>query len=102
MADHEHPIDYNQIDMIQTAKNLVAGEVSANWPATDPHVDYKIYVVWFAFTLGNFKALLSTSIPDGKYYEITADKVKNQIYVDTYVKINNTVTDYLPEEMLHG
>jgi hypothetical protein len=49
----------------------------------------EIYVVWFAYVLGAWKALLSTSIPDGRYYEITFNKDKSEIYIDTYEKIDN-------------
>lgn len=50
-----------------------------------------IYVVWFNFTLGSWKALLSTTAEDNKYYEVTHNASKNQTYIDTYVKESNTV-----------
>lgn len=49
----------------------------------------QIYLVWFCKTLQNWKALLSTDIPDGLYYEVTYDGDKQQAYVDTYSKIGN-------------
>lgn len=49
-----------------------------------------IYIVWFNFTLGNWKALLSTTLQDGKYYELTHRVDSGMVFVDTYVKINNT------------
>ena len=49
-----------------------------------------IYVVWFCKTLQNWKALLSTSIADGKYYELTYNGDKAETYVDVYVKESNT------------
>lgn len=51
--------------------------------------DANVYVVWFAYTLGNWKALCSTDIPDGRYYEVTYNKDKGVAYLDTYVKIGN-------------
>ena len=48
-----------------------------------------VYVVWFAYTLGNWKALCSTTEPDGRYYEVTYNKEKNLGFVDTYVKTHN-------------
>lgn len=54
----------------------------------------EIYVVWFAKTLGNWKALLATTRPDGQYYEVIYDGAKNQSYLDTYVKVDNKcITD---------
>lgn len=51
--------------------------------------DVNVYVVWFAYTLGNWKALCSTDVPDGRYYEVTYDRDKGVAYLDTYVKIDN-------------
>lgn len=50
----------------------------------------EIYVVWFSYILGGWKALVSTSIGDGYYYEVTFNKEKKETYVDTYQKISNT------------
>ena len=50
-----------------------------------------VYVTWFGFILGNMKALVSTSLPDGKYYEVTYNKEKKEIYIDCYVKIKQKV-----------
>lgn len=49
----------------------------------------EVYVVWFAYTLGNWKALCSTSLPDGRYYEVTYNKERNVGFVDTYIKTHN-------------
>jgi hypothetical protein len=48
-----------------------------------------VYVVWFCYILGGWKALVSTTIPDDTYYEVTYNKEKDEIYLDTYVKVNN-------------
>lgn len=48
-----------------------------------------VYVVWFAKTLQNAKALLSTEVPDGMYYEVTYNGDKNEIYFDAYKKFEN-------------
>jgi hypothetical protein len=37
------------------------------------------------------KALLSTSLPDGRYYEVTYNKEKKEIYADCYAKLKNKV-----------
>ena len=51
------------------------------------HVD--VYVTWFCKTLQNWKALLSTNVPDGVYYEVTHNGNKNETYVDVYKKWEN-------------
>lgn len=48
-----------------------------------------VYVVWFCKTLQNWKALLSTNVRDGVYYEITHNGDKNETYVDVYKKWEN-------------
>lgn len=45
-----------------------------------------IYLVWSCKTLQNNKALLSTNISDGMYYEITFNGDKNELYLDAYKK----------------
>lgn len=50
---------------------------------------FEVFVVWNAYILGNAKALLSTTLPDGMYYEITYNKSKNEIYLDAYKKFEN-------------
>lgn len=48
-----------------------------------------IYVVWLCKTLQNNKALLSTTISDGMYYEITYNGDKDEFYLDAYKKLEN-------------
>ena len=53
-----------------------------------------VFVVWFAKTLQNWKALVSTTVSDGMYYEITHNGDKKETYVDVYKKWENfTVSD---------
>lgn len=51
------------------------------------------YVVWFAYVMGNWKAIVSTKNPDGKIFEVTTNKDKDETYVDVYVKVDQTVWD---------
>ena len=50
-----------------------------------------VYIVWSCKTLQNFKALASTTVSDGVYYEITHNGDKNETYVDVYKKWENFV-----------
>ena len=43
-----------------------------------------VYVVWLNRTLQNNKALLSTTLTDGMYYEVTYNGDKNGMYFDAY------------------
>lgn len=48
-----------------------------------------VYIVWMCKTLQNNKALLSTTLFDGMYYEITYNGDKKEVYVDAYKKFQN-------------
>lgn len=78
------------------ARGMVFDHIKDRLEKTDEHITFsedEVYVVWFAFTLGNFKALCSTTLPDGRYYELTYSKDRGKAFIDTYVKINNTEID---------
>jgi hypothetical protein len=48
-----------------------------------------VFVVWQCKALQNFKALLTTSIEDNMYYEITYNGNTQELYVDAYKKVTN-------------
>lgn len=48
-----------------------------------------VFVVWSCKTLQNNKALLSTTVSDGMYYELTYNGDKNELYFDAYKKWQN-------------
>nr|DAN47264.1 MAG TPA: hypothetical protein [Caudoviricetes sp.] len=48
-----------------------------------------VFVVWYSKTLQNAKALLSTNVSDGMYYELTYNGDKNELYFDAYKKWEN-------------
>lgn len=49
-----------------------------------------VSVVWFCKTLQNWKALVSTTIPDDRYYEVTYSGDEHVAYIDQYIKVTNT------------
>mgnify|MGYP001011635074 FL=1 len=54
--------------------------------------DY-VFVVWYCKTLQNAKALLSTTVSDGMYYELTYNGDKKELYLDAYKKWENKKID---------
>ncbi len=85
------------------ARQLVVNEFNANVDATDEFrlKDEDTFVVWFAKTLKNWKALVSTTVPDGKYYEVTFDGANNRAFIDTYVKHKNTCVPFSENPPTH-
>lgn len=74
---------------IEKAKELVANYAEEHLDKTDTILPFDVFVVWNAYILGNIKALLSTTIHDGMYYEVTYNSAKNEIYFDAYKKFEN-------------
>jgi hypothetical protein len=48
-----------------------------------------VFMVWCCKTLQNNKALLSTTLFDGMYYEFTYNGDKDEMYMDAYKKWEN-------------
>jgi hypothetical protein len=79
----------------QKALILVDAVIKERLEKTDPEVRFQTYIVWFTKTLDNWKALVSSTLPDGRHYEVTYNGVKKETYIDTYVKVDNLcVPDY--------
>ncbi|MFD1548172.1 DUF6275 family protein [Levilactobacillus fuyuanensis] len=78
-------------EFINKAKQLVADYTNDHMDKTDGvHItDADVYVAWSAKTLQNSKALLSTTLSDGMYYELTYNGDKKQVYLDAYKKWEN-------------
>jgi hypothetical protein len=50
-----------------------------------------LYIVWFAKTLANWKALISTDLVNGVYWEVTFNGAKSECYIDRYAKESNSL-----------
>lgn len=72
--------------MIKKAKKLVINYFNNKCEKTDGFklTENDVFIVWFSKTLQNWKALVSTTISDGMYYEITYNGDKKESYIDAY------------------
>jgi hypothetical protein len=50
-----------------------------------------VFVVWMCKILQNNKALLSTTVSDGMYYEFTWNGAKDEGYLDAYKRWKNVL-----------
>lgn len=83
---------YESID--EYAIPLVYWYVRSHLDKTDSIPDIEVYIVWKCKILQNWKYLISTSLPDGMYYELTYNGDKNEWYLDAYKKFDNVcITD---------
>lgn len=76
-------------EFLNKAIDLVAKYTDEHIDKTDEIPEYEVFVVWYCKTLQNFKALLSTTLFDGMYYEVTYNGDKNELYLDAYKKFEN-------------
>lgn len=51
-----------------------------------------VYIVHFVYVLSNWKALVSTTIPDDRYYEVT-HRAGGESYIDVYSKERQQIID---------
>ena len=63
-------------------------DADKDWPS----IEY-VFVVWFAYIRGSWKALVSTTYEDGRYYEVTYNGQRDEVYIDTYVKQSNLAVE---------
>ena len=75
------------MDMI--AANIVINYIKEHLDKTDGEVNFEVYVVWKCKTLQNWKFLISSSLYDGMYYEMTYNGDKKEWYLDAYKKFEN-------------
>lgn len=77
--------------MDEKALQIVKEYVKSHLDKTDGEIDFEVYTVWKAKALQNWKYLISTTLPDGMYYELTFNGDKNEWYLDAYKKFENKV-----------
>lgn len=79
------------MDYQNLAKQIIVDYFNGKKDKTDDFVLTmdNVYIVWFCKTLQNWKALVSTTVPDGVYYEVTYNGDKAEIYLDVYKKWEN-------------
>lgn len=76
-------------EFIKKCKEIVKEYTKEHLDKSDNVPEFDVFVVWSCKTLQNNKVLLSTSLPDGMYYEVTYNGDKKEMYFDAYKKLEN-------------
>lgn len=81
----------NEQEFQKQVKKAVVEYTNTHLDKTDDkHVtEDDVFIVWMCKTLQNNKALASTTLFDGMYYEITYNGDKKEMYFDAYKKWEN-------------
>lgn len=78
-------------EFLKLCKNTIKDYYNEHIEKTDNFKinEEDIFIVWSCKTLQNNKALASTTVSDGMYYELTYSGDKKELYLDAYKKWEN-------------
>ena len=75
--------------MDKIALAIVENYILEHLDESDPVPSFQVYTVWKCKTLQNWKYLISSTLHDGMYYELTYNGDKGEWYLDAYKKFEN-------------
>ncbi len=86
------------MSMDARAIKIVLDYVIEHLDKSEPEPDFTVFIVWKCKALQNWKWLLSTTLYDGMYYEVTFSGDTAEFYLDAYKKFENRVIQF-PNEV---
>lgn len=75
--------------MDSVALSIVKKYIMDHLDKSDPAPEFEVYTVWKAKALQNWKYLISSTLFDGMYYELTYNGDFGEWYLDVYKKFEN-------------
>ena len=75
--------------MDNKAIDIVRKYIVDHLDKSDNMPEFEVYIVWKCKALQNWKYLLSSTLFDGMYYEMTYNGDKNKWYLDAYKKFGS-------------
>ena len=81
----------NEKEFVALCKQTIAKYANEHLDKSDGKqiTEDDVFIVWMCKTLQNSKALASTTLFDGMYYELTYNGDKRELYFDAYKKFQN-------------
>ena len=81
----------NEKDFVRLCKQTVVEYANEHLDKSDGTQinEDDVFIVWMCKTLQNSKAMVSTTLFDGMYYELTYNGNKKELYLDAYKKFQN-------------
>ena len=76
---------------IEIVTNYIMEHLDKSHKGMIPDIDFTVYIVWKCKALQNWKYLISSTLFDGMYYELTYNGDKKEWYLDAYKKFENRV-----------
>lgn len=77
--------------MDNTALLITRSYIIEHLDKGEPIPSFEVYTVWKAKILKNWKFLISSTLHDGMYYELTYNGESDEWYLDAYKKFENRV-----------
>jgi len=78
-------------NMDNKAIDIVRKYIFEHLDKSDPVPEFEVFTVWKSKVLQNWKYLISSTLFDGMYYELTYNGDKHEWYLDAYKKFENRV-----------
>lgn len=75
--------------MDNKAMEIVRKYIEEHLDKSDVVPEFEVFTVWKCKALQNWKWLLSSTLFDGMYYEVTYNGDKHEFYLDAYKKFEN-------------
>ena len=75
--------------MDKKVTEIIRNYIMEHLDKSDNNPKFEVYTVWKCKILQNWKYLLSSTLPDGMYYEVTYNGDMNKFYLDAYKKFEN-------------
>jgi len=88
--------------MDNVALNIVRNYILEHLDKSDPEVKFDVFTVWKSKILQNWKYLISSTLSDGMYYEMTYNGDKKEWYLDAYKKFENRCYPENSDKAIHG